>query len=71
MPTNLSLEHEIAILQLEAKVEGLQHRRKQILIEKMLIEKRIGDLDEAIAGVDNSITEAQSELDNERQKGGE
>jgi hypothetical protein len=71
MATNLTLDREIALLQLEAKVEGLQHKHKQIKIEKMMIQKRVSDLDDALAGVEQSITDAQLELNNEKEKGGE
>ena len=63
MATNLSLDKEITLLELESKIEGHQLKRKQILIEKMRITRRITDLEEAIVGVDESIATAQAELD--------
>jgi len=57
-----SLEHEIRVLEIEAKIEGFQHRRKQIQIEKMRITARISELDEASGGIDATIAEAQQEL---------
>jgi hypothetical protein len=63
MATNLSLDKEITLLELESKIEGHQLKRKQILIEKMRITRRIADLEEAIVGVDASIATAQAELD--------
>jgi|WetSurSiteA1Bulk_404760.scaffolds.fasta_scaffold479777_1 hypothetical protein len=63
MDTNLSLDKEITLLELESKIEGHQLKRKQIQIEKMRIQRRITDLDEAIVGVDASIATAQAELD--------
>jgi hypothetical protein len=68
MDTNLSLDKEIAILELESKIEGHQLKRKQIQIEKMRIQRRITDLDEAIVGVDASIAEAQQQLETEKSK---
>ncbi len=76
MDTNsrLSLKHEIHILELESKIEGLQHKRKQIVIEQMRIKARIVDLDEAIVGVDGNIVESQKDLSDYKEahlKGGE
>jgi hypothetical protein len=68
MDTNLSLDKEIAILELESKIEGHQLKRKQIVIEKMRITRRIADLEEAIVGVDASIAEAQQQLADEKAK---
>ena len=57
-----SLELEIHVLELEARIEGQRHKRKQVLIEKMKISSRIADLDEAIVGIDANITESEQEL---------
>ena len=66
-----SLEREIHILELEAKIEGLQHKQKQIRIEKMRISARISDLDEAIVGIDKTIAEAQQNLSDYKAEHGE
>ena len=57
-----SLEHEIHILELESKIEGLQHKKKQIKIEVMRLQARIPDLEEAMGGIDTSIAEATQGL---------
>ena len=64
MATNskLSLAHEIHILELESKIEGQQHKRKQIKIEIMRLQARIPDLEEAIAGIDANIVESTQDL---------
>jgi hypothetical protein len=58
-----SLEHEIHVLELEAKIEGMQHRKKQIQIEKMRISAKIGSLDEAMVGIDANIADAEKNLE--------
>ena len=68
MDTNLSLDKEIVLLELESKVEGLQLKKKQIVLEKMHITRRLTDLDTAISGIDVSIANAQAELDAEKAK---
>jgi hypothetical protein len=57
-----SLEHEIHVLELESRIEGSRHRKKQIQIEKMKITARISDLDEAMVGIDTNIAEMEQEL---------
>lgn len=57
-----SLAHEIHVLELESKIEGLQHKGKQIKIEIMRLQARIPDLEEAIGGIDANIAEAQTDL---------
>jgi len=69
-----SLEHEIHILELESKIEGSQHKRKQIQIEIMKLKARIPDLEEAITGIDANIAETQVNLSDYKEahlKGGE
>ena len=69
-----SLAHEIHILELESKIEGQQHKRKQIQIEIMKLKARIPDLEEAIAGIDANIAESTQDLSGYKEahlKGGE
>jgi hypothetical protein len=57
-----SLELEIHVLELEARIEGSRHRKKQIQIEKMKITARISELEEAMIGIDANIAEMEQEL---------
>ena len=64
MDTNLSLDKEIALLELESKIEGSQLKKKQIMIEKMRMGRRISDLEEAMLSLDGVIAKTQQELAN-------
>ena len=57
-----SLAREIHILELESKIEGQNHKKKQIKIEIMKIQSRIPDLEEAIAGIEANIIESTKDL---------